>query len=96
MQFWQSCLKICTRSPKKTFEPKTFSNEGFRKKYSSEIMDSSFGNPAEIFQPKPEEPSWYDKNFQTKVFSKVVPQGIETAVLTILPQIFRPKLKETL
>ena len=40
------------------------------------------------FQPKPEEHSWYDKTFQTKVFSKIVPQGIETAVLTILPQIF--------
>ena len=45
-QFRQTFRKLCTRSPKKTSEAIIFSNKRFHQKCSSEILDSSFDNPA--------------------------------------------------
>ena len=46
MQFWQFCRKVFNGIPKKTFEATTFSTKSFHQKYSSEIIDSSYDNPA--------------------------------------------------
>ena len=53
-QFRQTFRKLFTRSPKKTYEAIIFSNKSFLQKFSSEILDSSFDNPAiKIFNRSP-------------------------------------------
>ena len=77
MQFWQSCRKICTRSSEKTFEPKTFSNEGFWKKmffwnYGQQFWQSCW----KIFNRSPKNIHDTIKLFKQKFSLKLFLRGL--------------------
>ena len=96
MEFWQSRQKFFNRSPKNIDDYINLFQQNFLAEYSSGKAECSFDNPAEFFQPKPEERSWYDQNFLRKVSSQNFFLEKRNPILTILLKIIPQKPEQNL